>query len=471
VVDGRADVYALGVVAWECVVGRPPFEGDQATVVQQHLRARVPPPSSRVQGVSEAFDAAVLRATDPDPARRYLRASDFAAAIGAPRRRRVDEALRATTVVASPAHDTAVVDAQPYRGAPTGNGAAWAPTRPGAGAHPGQTRHDPGAWPATGDGGARQPPAGWAPLGPRPTTGRTPRTRAARTRKRSRGRWLAALLVLALLAVGMVTRAGGLLGGSVRVPAVVGEDVGEATRSLQSRGLRVQVAKPVPSDRVPEGLVATQSVAGGESVKRDTTVVLAPSSGIRVPNLAGRSAASAASTLEDLQIRFRRELATSLTVRKDSVISTRPAAGTVLDDGQAVVVVVSVGKPRVEVPQVTGRRFEDTVAVLAAAHLQARRTVEFNDLPKGLVVRTEPAAGSGATWGSTVTVVVSKGPDLVAVPDVVGLSRQQAEQRLREAGLRWSYVFPIGSQVIQQSPLAGDKAKRGSEVRLLLNIL
>jgi eukaryotic-like serine/threonine-protein kinase len=277
--------------------------------------------------------------------------------------------------------------------------------------------------------------------------------------------------VLALLAVGMVTRAGGLLGGSVRVPAVVGEDLGEATRSLQSRGLRVQVAEPVPSDRVHQGLVATQSVDGGESVKRDTTVVLAPSSGIRVPNLAGRSASSAASTLEDLQIRFRRERATSLTVRKDNVISTRPPAGTVLEDGQAVVVVVSIGKPRVEVPQVTGRRFDDAAAVLAAAHLQARRTVEFNDLPKGLVARTEPPAGSGATWGSAVTVVVSKGPDLVVVPDVVGLSRKQAEQRLREAGLRWSYVFPIGSQVIQQSPPAGDKAKRGSEVRLLLNIL
>jgi eukaryotic-like serine/threonine-protein kinase len=468
VVDGRADVYALGVVAWECLVGRPPFEGDQAMVIQQHLRGRVPPPSGRLQGVPEAFDAAVLRATDPDPVRRYLRASDFAAAIGAPRRRRVDEALRATTVVAAPAHDTAVVDAQPgqlHRGAPAGTGAAWAPTRPGALAHP-------GAWPAADDRATRLPPSGWAPLGPRPTTGRTPKARAARTRSRGRYRWLAVLLVLGLLATGVITRAGGLLGGSVRVPAVVGEEVGEATRSLQSRGLRVQVAKPVPSEQVHEGLVATQSVAGGEAVKRASTVVLAPSSGILVPDLAGRPADSAASTLEDLRIRFRRERATSLTVRKDRVIHTRPAAGTVLKDGQSVVVVVSIGKPKVEVPRVAGRRFEDARAVLAAAHLEARRTMRFDDnMPKGLVIRTEPAAGAGATWGSAVTVVVSKGPDLVVVPDVVGLSKQQAEQRLREAGLRWSYFFPIGSQVIQQSPEPGDKAKRGSEVRLVLNLL
>jgi beta-lactam-binding protein with PASTA domain len=59
----------------------------------------------------------------------------------------------------------------------------------------------------------------------------------------------------------------------------------------------------------------------------------------------------------------------------------------------------------------------------------------------------------------------------VVVPDVVGLSKRDAEQRLREAGLRWSYFFPIGSQVIQQSPQGGEKAKRGSEVRLVLNLL
>jgi len=161
-----------------------------------------------------------------------------------------------------------------------------------------------------------------------------------------------------------------------------------------------------------------------------------------------------------------------VTIRRDNVIGTRPAAGRVLKNGQALVVVVSVGKPRVEVPQVAGRRFDDARAALAAAHLSAKRTATFDDnVPKGLVVRTEPAAGAGATWGSVVTVVVSKGPDLVVVPDVIGLSKEQAEQRLREAGLRWSYVLAIGSQVIDQSPEPGDKAKRDSEVRLLLNLL
>jgi eukaryotic-like serine/threonine-protein kinase len=469
VVDGRADVYALGVVAWECVVGRPPFEGDQAQVAQQHLRGRVPPPSGRQQDVPASFDAAVLRATDPDPARRQPRASDFAAAIGAPRRRRVDEALRATTVLQSPVRDTAVVDAPGARGATAG---PWAPTTPGV-AGAGATREGPVGWPADRNGVTRLQPAGAPSLRPRPTTGRTPKPRATHVKDRHRGRWLAALLVVGLLAVGLATRAGGLLGGPVRVPAVVGEEVDAATRSLQARGLQVRVGEPVPSERVHEGLVATQSVAGGEAVSRRTRVELRPSLGILVPDLTGRPAPSARTSLQDLAIRFRQEPAASLTIPRDGIVGTRPPAGTVLKDGQAVVLVVSAGKPKVEVPQVAGRRFEAARAVLAAAHLGTTRQAEFHDfVSEGRVVRTDPAAGTKATWGSTVTVVVSKGPDLVVVPDVVGLTKRQAERRLREAGLDWSYAFfGIGSRVTRQSPTPGERANRGSQVRLVLNVL
>jgi len=173
-VDGRADVYALGVVAWECLVGRPPFDGDQDQVVQQHLHGRVPAPSLRVEGVPAALDAAVLHATDPDPARRYPRASDFAAAIGAPRRRRVDEALQAAGPPS--ARDTTV---EPFTGARQPPGPA--PAGP--------------AWQA----GTQAPTMGWpaappAPLRPRPTTGRVPKTRAGGPGRR---RWQ----VLAVTAV------------------------------------------------------------------------------------------------------------------------------------------------------------------------------------------------------------------------------------------------------------------------------
>ena len=475
-VDGRADVYALGVVAWECLTGRPPFEGDPRQVVQQHLGGRVPPPSRVVEGVPEAVDAAVARATDPDPTRRYLRASDFAAAIGAPRRRRVDEALRATTVLPPAAPDTT----GGWAPAAAGSAPGQDPAAPATGWPPG-TEQPAGAatrsldgWPTMAGGATRLPPAGSAALRPRPTTGRVPKTRADRAEraKGKRGRLLAVLLVLGLLGAGLATRAGGLLGGSVRVPEVVGLEVAEATQDLKHRGLQVRMGEPVASDHVHQGLVATQSIAGGEKAGRRDTVTLQPSAGIILPDLARRPAGSATGRLDQLGIRFRQRPATSITVPKGSVIRTRPGKGTVLKADQVVTVVVSSGKPKVEVPGVAGRDFESAEAVLAAAHLRARPERVFDDnVPEDQVVGTDPGQGTQATWGATVIVRVSKGPDLVEVPEVVGLTKAEAELRLREAGLDWSYVLPVGSQVVSQSPQAGEKARRGSKVRLLLNLL
>jgi beta-lactam-binding protein with PASTA domain/tRNA A-37 threonylcarbamoyl transferase component Bud32 len=473
-VDGRADVYALGVVAWECVTGRPPFEGDPRQVVQQHLGGRVPPPSQVAGGIDAPFDAAVVRATDPDPAQRFLRASDFAAAIGAPRRRRVDETLRATTLVPPAGPDTTAAWA-PAAGAAASAGAPPADRTVGGAATQGsggqaETR-SLDAWPAAPEG-ATPPPARPGLLRPRPTTGRVPKGRAARTKGGGRGRLLATLLVIGLLAVGLLTRAGGLLGGSVRVPEVVGLEVAEATRDLQDRGLRVQVGEAVASDHVHEGLVATQSLAGGERARRRDLVVLQPSLGITLPDLTKRPAGAATGRLEELDIRYRRQDQPSVTVPRGSVIATRPKAGSLLKDGQLVTVVVSNGRPKVTVPDVAGRPTGAARAILAESNLQSRIERVFDDnLPRGRAVGTDPGAGSQAPWGSTVVLRISKGPDLVEVPDVVGLSRQEATDRLRAAGLNARFVLPVGDRVVQQSPRGGEKAKRGSDVRLLPNLL
>jgi serine/threonine-protein kinase len=227
----------------------------------------------------------------------------------------------------------------------------------------------------------------------------------------------------------------------------------------------------VASDHVHEGLVATQSVAGGERASRRDTVVVQPSLGITMPDLVKRPAGAATGRLRELDIRFRQVERPSLTVPKGNVAATRPPKGTVLKADQAVTVVISNGRPKVDVPEVTGRSVEEATAILGAAHLQARPERVFDDnVPEGRAVGTDPGSGSNVDWGSTVVLRISKGPDLVEVPQVVGLSKKEAAERLREAGLKAHFLFPVGSRVVEQSPAAGEKAKRGSDVRLLLNL-
>jgi serine/threonine-protein kinase len=297
-----------------------------------------------------------------------------------------------------------------------------------------------------------------------------PKARAQRSRA-GRGRWLAVLLVVGLLAVGVATRGGGLFGGSVRVPEVVGLNIAEATQDLQARGLRVRVAEPVASDAVHEGLVATQSVAGGEQARRRTVVVLRPSLGITMPDLVRQPAGAAIARLKDLDIRVRRRDAASLAVAAGQVKQTRPAKGTVLGPDQVVTVVVSTGKPDVQVPDVAGRSAAEAEAALAAAHLRPRPERVFDaQVPEDLVVGTDPAIGAQVAWGSTVVLRVSKGPDLVDVPDVRGLTRKEAEDRLRAAGLEARFLLPVGGRVDRQIPGPGEQVERGSQVNLWPNL-
>jgi serine/threonine-protein kinase len=232
------------------------------------------------------------------------------------------------------------------------------------------------------------------------------------------------------------------------------------------------VGEPVASDSVHKGLVADQSVDGGEQARRRTVVVLRESLGITMPALVRQPAGAATSRLRDLDIEFRERSAASLAVPAGRVKSTKPAKGTLLGPDQAVVVVVSTGRPNVQVPDVAGQLAAEAEAALAAAHLRSRAERVFdNDLPEGRVVGTDPGIGAQAPWGSTVLLRVSKGPDLVEVPDVVGLTREEAEDRLREAGLKANFVIPFGNRVGRQNPGPGEQAPRGSEILLIPNLL
>jgi serine/threonine-protein kinase len=133
-------------------------------------------------------------------------------------------------------------------------------------------------------------------------------------------------------------------------------------------------------------------------------------------------------------------------------------------------VVVSSGPPTVAVPDIvhSAKSFADAAAVLQGHGLSAVEDDEFSDsVPKGQIIATSPAAGAQAANGSAVTVTVSKGPDLVAVPNVGSMSVDAATKVLEAQGFAVSGVAGAPDRPVSfTSPAARTLAKRGSAVKL-----
>ena len=153
-------------------------------------------------------------------------------------------------------------------------------------------------------------------------------------------------------------------------------------------------------------------------------------------------------------------------------------AGTVLDwspkEGKQpknadITVVISHGKAPREIPLVRGKSFDDAKKAIEALGFTVERAESFdNDVPESQVIGTRPPAGQEAPFGSKIVIVVSKGPEIVTVPDVTGRTVEQATAALEAAGLRVGSIFgpPNSKRVLATSPSAGSKLKRGSAVDL-----
>jgi serine/threonine-protein kinase len=153
---------------------------------------------------------------------------------------------------------------------------------------------------------------------------------------------------------------------------------------------------------------------------------------------------------------------------KGNVLSQDPGPRDQAKLDSAVTLIISKGPAPVRIPDVHGLSYGDAAAQLVADDFRPVRKNEFNDeYDAGLVIRTEPGGLLKAEYGSRVTVYVSKGPDIVTVPDVEGLTADEATDRLEGQGLSAVLRGYRNNRVVRsQDPEAGEKVKRGSEVTI-----
>lgn len=430
--DGRSDCYALALVTVESVTGTVPFAAE-TTMATLAARTREPITAPAALG---ALGPVVERAGALEPGDRYPDAATLRSAFADVAARLPEPEPMVLVGLAD------AIDPDPTRAVgtvpPLFDQDAPSATPP--------DRGSPRSSDAAGDG----------------SDGRRGERRLVP--------FVVALVMLATvgLAAAALTRSGA--GATTRtVPVLAGLTRARATTLAEAVGFSVGTAVTRPAPDAAGTVIGQEPPAG--TLTTASVVRLVISGGpppVRVPEVVGDRWALAAESLADAGVAPRRRDAYDETRAVGVVLAVEPAAGVTVAPGSTVTVTVSKGRAPVAVPTVAGRSYEQAAAALRArGFVPARGADAFSaTVPKGAVAGTVPAAGKVIAYGAKVTVAVSKGPDLVTVPELANLTLDEASAAAEGRGLTLEVAgsYRRGYVVVSQDPDAGARIRRGSAV-------
>ncbi len=425
-VTAVSDLYSTGVILYEALTGRVPFEADSAVAVAMKQVSQTPQrPSSINPQVSPALDAAVMRALEKEPGERFQSADAFIAAL-----------------------DAAMKD--PGAG---GGTAAFAPLPPVV---------------AVPEEGADDPEA----------------------EERRRRRWWIAAAVAAVL-IGLLVGLALTRDTSTEVPGVTGNQLNVAIALLQQDGFSVGEVKRVERDAAANTVLeqdpAASPPAGQASLdcafinffcsKPEVTLTVSAGPGSsKVPSTAGLSQEEATEKLEAAGFEVDTEAANSDSVEEGVVIKASPSGGSTATNGSTVTIVVSRGPKLAKVPVLVGSQRRLAVQQVRGRGLTPSVSEEEDSAPAGEVISQSPSAGTEVERGSTVAVVVSSGEEQASVPNVIGKLRRDAVEAIRTAGLTPSVeeeetvVAGKAGRVLDQFPPPGSELEPGDTVTITVGV-
>ncbi len=263
----------------------------------------------------------------------------------------------------------------------------------------------------------------------------------------------------------------------VEIPSVTGDSQDEAINTLKEAGLKVSVEQEY-HDEVESGDVIRQSPEAGEEVEIGTKVTIVVSKGsnkVSVPNLIGKTLTEASQALEErgLSLSSNYEEDYSDSIEAEHIMRQSIDADSSVELGTSVTVTLSKGKSTVTVPNLSGTK-EDMERLIRDAGLTPNVTQEHSEAAAGTILSMSHSSGTAVAPGTTIDVVLSLGPKMVSVPQIVGSSQEAAEKALRDAELNVNVKdrredSAAAGTVIGCDPGEGTSVKAGSTVNIVIS--
>ena len=441
IADIKSDIYSLGIVLFEMLTGKKPYEGETPIqIAYRHVHDRVPAPSTLYGSITKDLDALVLRATAPDPGLRYQSASEF--------REDVAKSL-------------ALLDPNEQQlSLPLGI--------PEELRRPKQARQKEKPRQMKESNAARQEMT-------KPKVSNTSEIRRKTSRRVRRNR------LIALMVAGLIGFAGWYQlfgpGSESAIPSVVGGTRQEAISTMEKLGITVKVRKSTFDELVPKGKIISMSPPAGSRLAEGASISVIISKGperYKVPNLKGATISEATIALANQKLVVgSTQSEFNAKVPKDQIISSAPAPGTLVKKNTEINLIISKGAELVTLPNYVGKSSEQALNELTDSGFDVIQQEEFSDrYPIGIVIAQTPDQPEIAK-GAKVTITLSKGPERVKVPSgILKLEESKARKLLEDFGFIVKELKPAkvakGKKlfVVKVTPNEGSLVKPNSAITI-----